>query len=90
MRFLRAVLIVVAVTALGALIPFLFRERWSGAIGSALVCDMLASGERIGALPADARNALLDATIASATMDERSRSLLKKARDGGCAERRGT
>ena len=48
MRFLVGPAIVLFVTAIGALIPFTFRERMEISLGSSAVCDMLATGVRLG------------------------------------------
>ena len=81
MRFLRGIAIVLFVTAIGALIPFTFRESMGTTLASSVVCDMLATGARLGHIDADKRKLLLEAA-GSSDVDAASKAIVEHARTG--------
>jgi hypothetical protein len=82
MRFFRGIAIVLFVTAIGALIPFAFREGMGMTLASSVVCDMLATGARLGHIDADKRKLLLDAAAGSSDADAKSKAIVEHARTG--------
>ena len=82
MRILLGLLIILGVTAAGAAIPLIFKNRMSGFIGTAVVCDTLATGTKLGLINAEKRKSLLDAVAASKDVDVVSASLVEGARNG--------
>jgi len=82
MRFLLGIVIVLGVTGIGGLVPLTFRDRLGGSIGTAMVCDVLATGVKLGHLNTKTRNDLIDAVIASADIDAESRAVIGRARAG--------
>lgn len=82
MRFLVGPAIVLFVTAIGALIPFTFRERMEISLGSSAVCDMLATGVRLGHINEEKRKLLFDAAADSSDINAKLKAIVERAKAG--------
>jgi hypothetical protein len=82
MRILLGIAIVLGVAAIGGLVPLTFRDQLGGVVGTAMVCDMLAAGVKLGHLNADTRKSLIDAVVAAPDIDSESKAVVARARTG--------
>jgi hypothetical protein len=82
MRILLGIAIVLVVTAIGGAIPFMFRDRLGSFVGTAMVCDVLAIGVKLGHLDADKRKSLIEAVVASSDTDAKSKAIVEQAKSG--------
>jgi hypothetical protein len=82
MRFLLGTAIVLVVTAIGALIPFAFKERMGVSLGGAIVCDMLGTGVKLGHLDREKRKLLIDAANDASDISVNSKAIFQRAKAG--------
>ena len=80
-RLLLGLAIVLAVTAIGAAIPFAYRDRTERFFGGSALCDVLATGIKVGHLNSQTRIALIDVVVASAQIDPKSKSFAEYAKN---------
>jgi hypothetical protein len=82
MRFLLGTAIVVFVTGIGVLIPFVFRARMETSVASSVVCEMLSVGAKLGHIDANERKLIFDAVTVSSDIDANSKAIVERAKAG--------
>jgi hypothetical protein len=82
MRILLGIAIVLGATAIGALLPLTFRDRFGSSLGTSVVCDVLSTGVKLGYLDVEKRKALMDAVAAASDVDVQAKALVEGPRTG--------